>query len=227
MSHELRTPLNSIVGFSELIDARAEKLPKEKLKSYSQRILTAAGHLLSLITALLDLAKSGAGTLKPVPVEFDLSFAIREMVDMLSPLASKKGLEMRVDLEPDLYLTADPRMIRQIFINLFGNAVKYTFEGYVAVRLKNTPSGCRMEIEDTGIGIPENEKKNLFRDFYRVESAASRAVDGVGIGLALSRRLAALNNGEISFESTEGKGSTFTLTLPQAYGKPQKRDEET
>ena len=90
MSHELRTPLNSIIGFSELIEARGGSLAPEKLKSYSSRILTAANHLLSLITALLDLAKSGAGTLKPVPVDFDLSFAVSEMCEMLSPLAAGK-----------------------------------------------------------------------------------------------------------------------------------------
>ena len=213
MSHELRTPLNSIIGFSELIEARAGKLTPEKELGYAKRILTAAGHLLSLITALLDLAKSGAGTLKAVPADMDLSFTIAEMCEMLSPLAAKKGLEVKCDIEPDLHICADARMIRQIFINLFGNAVKYTFEGFVAVRLKRTGNVYRMEIEDSGIGIPEKEQKNLFRDFYRVESAANIAVDGVGIGLALSRRLAALNNGTINFTSVEGKGSTFVLEL--------------
>jgi len=216
MSHELRTPLNSIIGFSELIEARSENLPKEKLKSYTTRILTAANHLLSLITALLDLAKSGAGTLKAVPVDFDLSAAISEMCEMLAPLAAKKNLQFRQEIEPDLHLTADPRMIRQIFINLFGNAVKYTFDGFVAVRLENTPEACLMEVEDSGMGIPEKEQKNLFRDFYRTESASRQIVDGAGIGLALSRRLAELNGGSIRFASTEGKGSVFTLVLPHA-----------
>lgn len=216
MSHELRTPLNSIIGFSELLEARAGHLPEDKEKSYAQRILTAAGHLLSLITALLDLAKSGAGTLKAVPVDFDLSFAVREMCDMLSPLAAKKKLEMRTAIEPDLHLTADPRMIRQIFINLFGNAVKYTFSGSVEVTLANTASNCLLSVRDTGIGIAEADQKNLFRDFYRVESAEKMAVDGVGIGLALSRRLAALNHASIRFVSAAGKGSTFTLVLPRA-----------
>lgn len=123
---------------------------------------------------------------------------------------------MRQEIERDLHLTADPRMIRQIFINLFGNAVKYTFSGFVSVRLRNTDGACLLEIEDSGMGIPEKEQRNLFRDFYRSETASKLVVDGVGIGLALSRRLAELNGGSIRFISTEGKGSTFTLVLPRA-----------
>ncbi len=213
MSHELRTPLNSIVGFSELIEARAEKLSPEKLKGYAGRILTAASHLLSLITALLDLAKSGAGTLKAVPAEFDLTFAIREMCDMLTPMAEKKGLTVHAEIEDGLYLNADARMIRQIFINLFSNAVKYTFSGSITIRLYQTEQSYVLSITDTGIGIPQSEQKHIFQDFHRVESAAKLVVDGVGIGLALSRRLAVLNRGTLRFTSTEGSGSTFTLEL--------------
>ncbi len=216
MSHELRTPLNSIVGFSELIEARSEKLPPEKVKGYAVRIQTAAAHLLSLITALLDLAKSGAGTLKAVPAEFDLSFAVREMTEMLTPLAHRKGLTVCEEIEDGLNLTADARMIRQIFINLFSNAVKYTFEGTVTVRLSQTDTGYLLEVADTGIGIPAEEQKFIFQDFHRVESAAKLAVDGAGIGLALSRRLAALNHGTLRFTSTEGKGSSFILELKKS-----------
>ncbi len=213
MSHELRTPLNSIVGFSELIEARSDKLPPEKIKGYAVRILTAASHLLSLITALLELAKSGAGTLQAVPAKFDLSFAIREMLEMLLPLARKKGLAVHEEIEDGLNLTADARMIRQIFINLFSNAVKYTFSGGITIRLKQTDKSYILSVSDTGIGIPQSEQKFIFQDFHRVESAAKLAVDGVGIGLSLSRRLAALNRGTLRFTSTEGQGSTFTLEL--------------
>lgn len=213
MSHELRTPLNAIIGFSELIEARAEHLPPEKLRSYSSRILTAAGHLLSLITALLDMAKSNVGTLTAKKEDFDLSLAIREMCDMLSPLAEKKKLSVTLEITDGLQIHADPKMIRQIFINIFSNAVKYTFEGGITVRLYRAGKETLLEIADTGIGIAEEDQKKLFQDFYRVESAAAVAVDGVGIGLALSRRLAALNNGSIRFVSRENEGSTFTLVL--------------
>lgn len=213
MSHELRTPLNAIIGFSELIEARAEHLSPEKLRSYSTRILTAAGHLLSLITALLDMAKSNVGTLTAKKEDFDLSLAIREMCDMLSPLAEKKKLSVTLAITDGLQLYADPKMIRQIFINIFSNAVKYTFEGGITVRLFRAGKETLLEIADTGIGIAEEDQKKLFQDFYRVESAAAVAVDGVGIGLALSRRLAALNNGSIRFVSRENEGSTFILVL--------------
>ena len=213
MSHELRTPLNSIIGFSELLEARAGKLPPEKQEAYAKRILTAAGHLLDLITALLDLAKSGAGKLIPSPVELDLSQTILEMCDILTPLAERKKLEVKQEITPGLQLTADARMVRQIFINLFSNAVKYTEHGSVTVRVRERESALLLEIEDTGIGIPEKDQPKLFQDFYRVESADINAVEGVGIGLALSRRLAALNHGEITFISKKGIGSTFTVTF--------------
>ena len=213
MSHELRTPLNSIIGFSELLEARAGKLPPEKQEAYAKRILTAAGHLLDLITALLDLAKSGAGKLIPSPVELDLSQTILEMCDILTPLAERKKLAVKQEITPGLQITADARMVRQIFINLFSNAVKYTEQGSITVRVRENDSSVLLAIEDTGIGIPEKDQPKLFQDFYRVESADINAVEGVGIGLALSRRLAALNNGEITFSSQEGTGSTFTVSF--------------
>lgn len=233
MSHELRTPLNSIIGFSELIGERAERLGPEKLRSYSKRILTAAEHLLSLITSLLDLAKSDAGTLKPVFSNFDLSFAVAEMAAMLRPLAEKKSLTLETEIEKDLQVFADQRMIKQIFINLLGNAIKFTEKGGIRVRLyrekgpsssssssstaADTPAAVGailLEVEDTGIGIPEEEIKHLFRDFHRVDNGPAHMVDGVGIGLALSRRLAALHGASIRVRSRYGEGSVFTLALP-------------
>lgn len=215
MSHELRTPLNSIIGFSELLEQRAEKLPPEKVKSYSQRILTAAEHLLGLITSLLDLAKSGAGTLKAVLAEFDCSFAIEETCAILKPLADKKNLILETDIQKNINIVADSRMIKQIFMNLFSNAVKYTPEGSIRVTLKRDPETNHviLSVTDTGIGIPQEEHKNIFKDFHRVDNGPTHMIDGVGIGLALSRRLAKLNNGEISFTSESSKGSTFVLTL--------------
>lgn len=225
MSHELRTPLNSIIGFSELLETRAGNLATEKQRSYAKRILSAADHLLVLITSLLDLAKSGAGTLQAFPAEFDLSAAVLEICSLLAPLAEKKDLTLETEVEKDLLLTADPRMIRQICINLLGNAIKYTLKGGIKVRLKNSHSACLLEIEDTGIGIPEEEQCNLFRDFHRGENAVGIAVDGVGIGLVLSRRLAELNHASIRFVSTAGKGSIFTLELPPAVKRDAVTDE--
>lgn len=214
MSHELRTPLSSIIGFAELIGERADRLDREKFKSYAARILTAAEHLLDLITSLLDLAKSGAGVLKAVPVDFDMANAVRETAALLRPLAEKKGLEMHVELPDELIVRADPRMIRQIFINLLGNAVKYTKEGSVSVSLKKEDGQAVLSVADTGIGIPEQEHDKIFTDFHRVDNGPDFMTDGVGIGLALSRRLAALHSGTITFTSTYGEGSVFTFAFP-------------
>lgn len=214
MSHELRTPLSSIIGFTELIRDRADRLEPQKLKTYAARILTAAEHLLELITSLLDLAKSGAGVLKAVPVDFDMAAAVQETAALLRPLAEKKGLELRLDLPGELIVHADPRMIRQIFINLLGNAVKYTLKGSVSVSLKKESGKIILSVTDTGIGIPEQEHDKIFTDFHRVDNGPDFMTDGVGIGLALSRRLAELHQGTITFESTYGEGSVFTFTFP-------------
>lgn len=214
MSHELRTPLNSIIGFSELLEGRAARLTPEKVQSYAKRILTAAEHLLDLIVSLLDLAKSGAGVLKPVFTSFDLASAIRETAGVLAPLAAKKALAVHLDLPETLMVRADARMIKQIFINLYGNAVKYTEQGSITVTLRQEGDSAVLDVTDTGIGIPESEHQHLFTDFYRVDNGPGFVVDGIGIGLALCRRLADLHNGSISFRSKQGEGSTFTFTFP-------------
>ena len=214
MSHELRTPLSAIIGFSELLSDRAEKLSPEKIRSHAGRIQTAAQHLFDLIVSLLDLAKSGAGVLKPVFSDFDMAAAIRESAALLIPQAEKKSLVVHLDLPDALMVHADQRMIKQIFLNLFGNAIKYTSSGSVSVSLAEENGTVILSVADTGIGIPESEHRNLFTDFYRVDHGPDFLADGVGIGLALSRRLAVLHGGEITFESKEGQGSTFRFRSP-------------
>ena len=214
MSHELRTPLSAIIGFSELLSDRAEKLSPEKIRSHAGRIQSAAEHLFGLIVSLLDLAKSGAGVLKPVFSDFDMAAAVRESAALLIPQAEKKSLTVHLDLPDSLMVHADQRMIKQIFLNLFGNAVKYTPSGSVTVSLTEENGAAVLAVADTGIGIPESEHRNLFTDFYRVDNGPGFLADGVGIGLALSRRLAVLHGGEITFESKEGSGSTFYFRCP-------------
>lgn len=215
MSHELRTPLNSVIGFAELMTQRSDSMPPEKVKSGAQRILSAAEHLLELISGLLEVAKFDAGVLKPVFSDFDLSFCVEETCSMLRPLAEKKGLSLKVEPAAPLHIQADRRMVRQALINLVGNAVKFTSEGGVVARVRAAPDGfAAMEVEDSGIGIPESEQANLFKDFHRVETGLTINYEGVGIGLALSRRLVDLHGGRIIFQSTLGKGSVFTVLLP-------------
>jgi len=215
MSHELRTPLNSVIGFADLIIQKAAASGQDRIKSNATRILSAAEHLLELISGLLEVAKFDAGVLKPVFSDFDLSFCAEETCAMLRPLAEKKGLELSLDAPPSLQINADRRMIRQTLINLIGNAIKFTAKGHVAVRLRlDQDSMAAIEVEDTGIGIPESEHGGIFKDFHRVETGLTSNYEGVGIGLALSRRLVELHGGTIIFTSSLGKGSTFIAKMP-------------
>ncbi len=221
MSHELRTPLNSIIGFSELLEMRAQTASPERIRTQAGRILKAAEHLLALITSILDLAKSDAGTLKPVLARFNLSAAIAESAELLRPLAEKKGLLVRINIEPDVMVEADQRMLRQIFFNLFGNAVKYTERGSVSVSLVRKGDFAILDVADTGIGIQDKEKDNIFKDFYRIDNGPDHLTEGVGIGLVLSRRLAEMNRAKISFRSEYGIGSVFTATIPALPQEPE------
>lgn len=220
MSHELRTPLNAIIGFSELLEQRAATATPERIRQNADRILKAAEHLLALITSILDLAKSDAGVLKPVFCRFNLSAAIADSVELLRPLAERKNLRVEADLEADLMVEADQRMMRQIFFNLFSNAVKFADQGVVSVSLAKKDGSAVLSVADSGIGIKDEEKKNIFKDFYRIDNGPEHLTDGTGIGLALSRRLAALNRGSISFESEYGVGSTFSVAIPL----PERKD---
>ncbi len=214
MSHELRTPLNSVIGFADLIIQRAGSSGQDKIKGNATRILSAAEHLLELISGLLEVAKFDAGVLKPVFNDFDLAFCAEETCAMLRPLAEKKGLVLKAELPPALPVRADRRMIRQAMINLIGNAIKFTAKGHVAVRLRQEGGSAVIEVEDSGIGIPDSEKANIFKDFHRVETGLTSNYEGVGIGLALSRRLVELHGGEIIFASSLGNGSVFTVKMP-------------
>lgn len=214
MSHELRTPLNAVMGFADLIAQRSESAGQAKNKADAERIANAAEHLLELISGLLEIARFDAGQLKPVVSEFDLAFCARELAAMLSPLAQRKGLEFRTELQDGLTVKADRRMMRQIVINLLGNALKFTDKGFVALRVSGSKDAFKIEVEDSGIGIADEEKAALFTDFHRVEKGLTSKYPGAGIGLALSRRLVELHGGRIIFESSIGKGSRFTAEIP-------------
>ncbi len=213
MSHELRTPLNSIIGFSDLNIGR-EDYSREKLVENSRKVLAAAEHLLSLISGLLDLAKADAGVLSPVKDVHDVSETLSGVVEMLRPLAEQRNLRIELECAQSASFPYDEKMIKQVFINLISNAIKFTHEGGVKIRMKRTDDSISVEIEDSGIGISEEDQKKIFNDFHRVENGLTSNYEGVGLGLALSRRLARLHGGDISLSSIPGKGSVFTVKLP-------------
>lgn len=216
MSHEFRTPLNSIIGFSELLIQRSAKLPPAKALVYAEKILAAAEHLLEMISELLDTARIDAGVLKAEPTEFELGELIASSMEMLRSIALKKGLELSFKKDCEIFVNADKKMMRQVIINLLGNAIKFTEKGYVKITLSlDQVNHCaRIDFEDSGIGISEKECRNIFKDFYRVDSSMTSSFEGAGLGLTLSRRMVEIHKGSIIVTSYPGKGSVFSVLLP-------------
>ncbi len=215
MSHELRTPLNAVIGFSDIIIHKFERLKPEKNKYYAEKIINASEHLLTLITDLLDVAKADAGVLKPVFSEFELIQTSKNIISMLKPIADKKSLNILFNGPDELYINADKRLISQIMINILNNAIKFTHIGEVKVAIELLECNkVQIKIIDTGIGIKKSEQVDIFKDFHRVETSLTTNYEGTGLGLTLTRRLIELHNGQIQLESKINKGSTFTIILP-------------
>jgi signal transduction histidine kinase/CheY-like chemotaxis protein len=217
MSHELRTPLNAILGFSELI-AHNPTLPESERENL-EIIRRSGEHLLSLINDVLDMSKIEAGKTSLEEEDCDLYRLLQDIADMIRPRAARKGLDFTAELAPNLarYIRVDPAKLRQVLLNLLGNAVKYTDRGGVVLRarsLENAPNRrLECEIEDSGRGIPPEEQDKLFEPFSQASS--SRGVqEGTGLGLAISSRHVQLMGGEISLQSEVGRGTLFRFSIP-------------
>lgn len=219
MSHEIRTPMNGVVGMAELLN---DTTLSDEQKLYANTIKNSGEALLVIINDVLDYSKIEADKLVLHEEVFDLERCIHEIVMLLQPTARDKGLTILVDY--DLFLptqfVGDPGRIRQVLTNLAGNAVKFTNEGHVTLRvtgISNPEEGtCAVHcmIEDTGIGIPVEKIDHVFGEFNQVEDERNRKFEGTGLGLAISRRLIELMKGEIWVESDEGKGSCFGFRIP-------------
>ncbi len=230
MSHELRTPLNGIIGFSEILhDERVGPVSSEH-KEYLQDILTSARHLLQLINDVLDLAKIEAGKLEFLPEQIETDILVGEVRNIVRTLAAKKRIEFKTEVDPALAtLDADPRSLKQILYNYVSNALKFTPEnGKVVVRVK--PDGAdhfRIEVEDTGIGIRNDELDRLFVEFQQLDASTSKQYAGTGLGLALTKKLVEAQGGRVGVRSAPGAGSTFHAILPRVALRtaPIRRDE--
>jgi two-component system sensor histidine kinase/response regulator len=228
MSHELRTPLNSIIGFANVLLKNKQGKLSEGDLSYLNRIATNGRHLLGLINDILDLSKIEAGhmTLELAPVMLDA--LVRDTVDEIEGSARERTVTLRAELpNAVLAIESDEARMRQVLVNLIGNALKFTEQGEVVVRLDADANGypTRLEVRDTGIGIPSDRLDAIFNVFEQAESMINRRFGGTGLGLAISRSLCELMGHRLEVASVEGQGTTMTVVLgdtsqPMRRGAP-------
>ncbi|MBF0277432.1 MAG: PAS domain S-box protein [SAR324 cluster bacterium] len=227
MSHEIRTPMNAVIGFSELM---APLLENEKQKLYLQSILTAGRSLLQLINDILDLSKIEAGKMEIHLEWVNPNLLCNELKQIFALKAKQESLDFYVELDPNVppNLLLDEVRLRQALINLVGNAIKFTEKGHIKIscKQKNPPNSVEktpgrdtqtidliISVEDTGIGIPQDQQQLIFNSFQQQDGQSTRKYGGTGLGLAITERLVKMMNGEISIRSQKGIGSTFEITL--------------
>jgi signal transduction histidine kinase/DNA-binding NarL/FixJ family response regulator len=217
MSHEIRTPMTGVLGLADiLLESELPTVHKDTV----HKIKGAGQSLLTIINDILDLSKMEAGKLEIENIDFDFISVLNDAVELVKPKAEEQGLYLSIDTLKTIpqFLKGDPTRIRQVLINLVGNAVKFTHEGGITVRARheNTDAGnflIRIEVVDTGIGISNGAQDKLFMDFTQADASTSRRYEGTGLGLSISKRLTRLMGGGIGVESEMGEGSTFWFTF--------------
>nr|WP_246408481.1 HAMP domain-containing sensor histidine kinase [Parvularcula dongshanensis] len=216
VSHEIRTPLGAVIGFADAL--RQDSLgtaPEARVQDYARVIHDSGQHLLGLVTDLLDLSKAEANevTLNREPT--DLGALVTVCADIVRLQAESAGLYVRCDVPSGLpLLLLDPKIVRQIMLNLLSNALKFTAKGGVSVRVEPLGGEIRVVVEDTGVGMSPGDLKLVGRRFKQARAEGVRGARGTGIGLSLSQALARVHGGELELASTEGQGTTATVTLP-------------
>ena len=226
MSHEIRTPMNAVSGITDLL---LQKSPRPDQLAYLQAISKSSDILLHVINDILDLSKIEAGKLELEKIEFSLPDTLKQVTDTLSYKAEEKGLQLIAHIDdnvPDV-LIGDPYRLNQVLINLGGNAIKFTEKGGVQIDVKqvgdeNGELALHFSVTDTGIGIPQDRLQKLFESFAQVNSSDTRKFGGTGLGLSISKQLVELQGGNISVESKEGSGTTFSFVINYPIGSAEK-----
>ncbi len=218
MSHELRTPLNAIMGFTDLLRRDGQTSAAER-DEWLRTIHTSGGHLLTLINDVLDLSKIEAGQMEVERIEVDPNSLVREVVSLLRPRAIEKGLELSahfVGRVPTVIQT-DPLRLRQVLVNLLGNAIKFTEQGAVTITMQHHRVGkahcVQFDVTDTGVGMTQEQAEGIFEPFVQADTSVTRKFGGTGLGLAISSRLAEMLGGEVTVSSNPGTGSVFRVQI--------------
>lgn len=212
VSHELRTPISYVKGYSDAIITGIIK--EEEQMKYLQLIHREAGRMERLVGDLLDLAKLDTDEYQLIKMPLPLAQLIEDSLQKYIPTFKEKGLNLTLDLDEEIIINGDEGRIEQILQNIIDNSIRYTKNGGIVVKLQKHPKGCCLQVEDTGMGIPADDVKKLTQRFYRVNKARTRSDGGTGLGLAIVEKLIHLHNGEITIQSTVGKGTTVSIVFP-------------
>lgn len=218
MSHEIRTPINAILGMNEIILRESNE---ENIKEYSENIRSASKKLLGIINDILDFSKIESKKMEIIPVPYHVSSLVNDLHNLVADRAASKGLKLNFSVNPKMpeNLIGDEMRINQIALNILTNAVKYTQEGFVECTIDYVEQGedilMSLEVKDSGIGIQKDDIDRLFDSFQRVDEKRNRSIEGTGLGLSIVKQLVDLMDGELSVQSTYGKGSDFVVHIPQ------------